>query len=60
MQHLCHCEEIRKEAPKSNYCHCKYCRYVNSGERSGYKWYCEWYRIYVDPDELTECSHYQG
>ncbi len=44
----------------SNYCHCKYCRYVNSGERSGHKGYCEWYRIYVDPDELTECSHYQG
>lgn len=44
----------------TNYYHCKYCRYVNSGERSGHKWYCEWYRIYVDPDELTECSHYQG
>lgn len=41
------------------YCKCKYCQYVDPSERSGYKWHCDWYRIYVDPDELQECRHFQ-
>lgn len=41
------------------YVKCKYCQHCNSGERNGYKWYCEYYKIYVDPDEVTECSHYR-
>lgn len=42
----------------SDYCKCKYCRYVDPSERSGCKWHCEWIGIYVDPEELTECSHF--
>ena len=37
---------------------CKYCKYCNSSETSGYKWYCEWYKVYVDPDNYEECPHY--
>ncbi len=40
-------------------CKCKYCIYCNTSERNGYKCYCEWHRTYVDPDELTSCSHYR-
>ena len=43
----------------SNYCKCKYCKYVNSSNRDGYKWYCEFYHIYVDSEELTECNNYK-
>ena len=32
------------------YCKCKGCRHVDPNERSGYKWYCTWYRSYEDPD----------
>ncbi len=39
-------------------CKCRYCKYCNSSECDGYKWYCEFYRTYVDPDELTECDNY--
>lgn len=44
------------------YVKCKYCKYLDTSERSGinnYKCYCEWYRIYVDPDEVSDCSHYR-
>ena len=40
-------------------CKCRYCNYCNSSETSGCKWYCEFYRTYVDPDELTECDNYR-
>ena len=43
----------------SEYVKCKYCRYCNTSEKDGYKCYCEWYRTYVDPDEVSECSHYR-
>ena len=42
-----------------NYCQCKYCKWVDSGERDGYKWYCERYGMYVDPDKVDECSSYR-
>lgn len=38
---------------------CKYCLYCNSKETNGYKWYCECLGIYVDPDEVSDCSHYR-
>ena len=41
------------------YCKCKKCKYVDPTERDGYKWYCEWYRSYEDPDEVRECKRYQ-
>lgn len=40
------------------YCKCKTCKYVDPNSRSGYKWYCEYYRTYEDPDNVRECSHY--
>jgi hypothetical protein len=43
----------------AEYVKCKYCIYCNTSERSGYKCYCEWYKIYVDPDEVSDCSHYR-
>ncbi len=43
----------------SDYVKCRYCRFCNSSETSGCKWYCEWHKIYVDPDDVTECSHYR-
>ncbi len=43
----------------SDECKCKNCEYVDSSETDGYKWYCSWYRIYVDPDKWQECSHYR-
>ena len=41
------------------YCKCKNCKECDPTERDGYKWYCEWYKIYVDPDEVTECKNYR-
>ena len=46
----------------AEYHQCKYCKYVDSSETDGYKWYCEWHRIYVDPDKKEDeydCSHYR-
>ena len=44
----------------SEYCQCKYCKYINSNETWGCKWYCEWLRAYVDPDEWhDDCSHFR-
>lgn len=43
-----------------NYCKCKGCRYIDPNERSGYKWYCTWYRSYEDPDYVHECSHFES
>ena len=51
---------MRKEAPYVQLLSLQILPLCELRERSGHKWYCEWYRIYVDPDELTECSHYQG
>ena len=41
----------------SDYGRCRDCQYCDSSERDGYKWYCEWYKIYVDPDKVDDCSH---
>lgn len=41
------------------YCKCKYCYYLDTHTRDSYKCYCEWYRMFVDPDEAHECSHYR-
>ena len=43
-----------------NFCKCKGCKYVDPNERSGYKWYCTWYRSYEDPDIVRECSHFEN
>lgn len=43
-----------------NYCKCKGCRHIDPNERSGYKWYCTWYRSYEDPDYVHECSHFES
>lgn len=42
------------------YCKCKYCQYTDPSERSGCKWWCEWYRQYFDPEKLQECKHYKS
>ena len=42
------------------YCNCKGCRHVDPNERSGYKWYCTWYRSYEDPDRVHECVHFEN
>lgn len=41
-----------------NYGKCKKCRYADPTERNGYKWYCEYYKTYEDPDEVKECKHF--
>ena len=39
---------------------CRCCAYCNSAETYGYKYYCEWYKIYVDPDDCSECPHFRN
>lgn len=41
------------------YCKCKNCKNADPSERNGYKWYCESYGTYEDPDEVRECKRYQ-
>ena len=41
------------------YCKCKNCAYIDPTERSGYKWYCESYGSYEDPDKVRECRRYK-
>lgn len=43
-----------------NYCKCKGCKHIDPNNRSGYKWYCTWYRSYEDPDYVHECSHFES
>ncbi|MBR3166817.1 MAG: hypothetical protein IKF16_11680 [Lachnospiraceae bacterium] len=43
-----------------NWGKCKKCRYADPTERSGYKWLCEWYRSYEDPDEVRDCPHFDN
>ena len=40
------------------YCKWEKCKYIDPTETSGYKWYCEYYKTYEDPDEVKECRHY--
>ncbi len=40
-------------------CKCEKRKYVDPSERNGYKWYCEFFRWYVDPDEAHECKHFK-
>ena len=42
------------------YCKCKDCKYIDPSERDkGYKWYCEYYGRYEDPDKLQECKNFK-
>ena len=41
------------------YCKCKTCEEIDPTQRSGQKWYCEYYRTYEDPDVVRECKHYR-
>ena len=41
------------------YCKCKGCKYIDPTERDKYKWWCEYYKSYEDPDEVKECKHYK-
>ena len=41
------------------YCRCKDCKNINEDERDGYKWYCEAYHTYEDPDDIHECRRYE-
>ena len=43
----------------ANYGRCRDCEYCDSKECNGYKWYCEWYRTYEDPDIIRDCPHYK-
>ena len=42
-----------------NYGKCKGCRWSDPTERCGYKWYCERYGTYEDPDEVKDCDSYR-
>ena len=40
--------------------YCRECRYSDPNETSGYKWYCEWYKTYEDPDRYQDdCKHFE-
>jgi len=41
------------------WCKCKDCKYVDPTEKKGCKWWCDYYHIYVDPDEIQECKAYK-
>ena len=41
-----------------NYGKCKYCKWCDPTERNGYKWFCERYGTYEDPDEVRDCNNY--
>lgn len=41
------------------YCKCIKCKYVDPTERKGYKWYCTYNGVYVDPEEVRECKKYK-
>ena len=41
-------------------CKCNGCKHIDPNERSGYKWYCTWYRSYEDPDRVHECTHFES
>ena len=36
---------------------CEKCKYFDENETSGSKGYCEWYKMYVYPDD-SSCSHF--
>lgn len=42
-----------------DWCKCKNCKYVDPSERRSYKWYCEYYETYEDPDEVKECKYFK-
>lgn len=42
-----------------NWGKCKKCQYADPTEKDGYKWYCEWYGTYEDPDEIKECKQFK-
>lgn len=41
-----------------NYGKCEKCSNCDPTERKGYKWYCEWYGTYEDPEIVRECDHF--
>lgn len=41
------------------WCKCKNCKYVDPTVRDSYRWWCEWYHQYVDPDEVRECRNHK-
>ncbi len=43
----------------SEYCKCKDCEYLDTTEKKGCKYYCDWYKTYEDPDKIHECQHYK-
>ena len=49
---------MKRRIKMENWGMCKKYRYVDPTERSGYKWYCSWYKCYVDPDTILDCPHY--
>ncbi len=41
-----------------DYCKCKNCKYADPSTREpgkSWKWHCDWYSTYEDPDEVREC-----
>ena len=43
----------------AEYVQCKDCDNCNSDVRDGYRWYCDYYNIFVDPDEVSDCPHFR-
>ena len=39
-----------------DYGYCRDCKNCDDEERNGYKWYCNRFGIYVDPDKWDDCS----
>lgn len=41
------------------YCKCKDCEEIDPTVRSGYKWHCQEYRTFEDPDEVKERKRFR-
>ena len=41
-------------------CKCNGCKHIDPNSRSGYKWWCTYYRSYEDPDIVRECRHFEN
>ena len=52
-------ERLKEAITMAEYGKCSKCKYCDPTECSGYKWYCEWYRTYEDPDVIRECEHFR-
>ena len=38
---------------------CSTCDHCDPKDTKGYKWHCDWYGTYEDPDMPRECPHHR-